>query len=450
MPRILLLGSGYVASPFVDFMVKRPENIVTVASRKVEHVQALVRGRENQVKTAIVDVHNEAQLDEAVSQHDIVISLIPYTYHALVIKSAIKYKKHVCTTSYVSPAMAELDTAAKEAGIVVMNEIGVDPGVDHVYALKVIHEIHEAGGKILSFTSYCGGLPAPEASDNPLGYKFSWSPRGVLLAARNTARFKEGGKVVEIPGHELLKKGAKRIRTVYPAFAVEGYPNRDSTPYEQRYNIPEAETIIRGTLRYDGNPTFIQALADLGFLNDEARDWLAPSQAALSWRTVLAKILDVQPEESVLAAAITQRINLEASESARVLSGMRWIGLLSDELVEMRGTYLDTLCATLERKLVYKEGERDMVLLQHTFEIEHKDGRRETRTSTLLEYGVPNGDTAMARTVGVPCAIATQMILDGELTRTGVIAPMTPDVFMPLLYKLQAEGIECFENSVFH
>jgi saccharopine dehydrogenase (NADP+, L-glutamate forming) len=169
--------------------------------------------------------------------------LIPYTLHATVIKSAIRNKKNVVTTSYVSPAMLELEEEAKKAGITVMNEIGLDPGIDHLYAIKTIEEVHKAGGKITSFLSYCGGLPAPEASDNPLGYKFSWSSRGVLLALRNAARYYKDGKVVDIAGPQLM--GTAKPYFIYPGYAFVAYPNRDSTPYKERYNIPEAQTIIR-------------------------------------------------------------------------------------------------------------------------------------------------------------------------------------------------------------
>ena len=237
-----------------------------------------------------LDVQKREALDAQVAKVDIVISLIPYIFHVAVIESAIRHKKNVVTTSYVSPAMQELDQKVKEAGITVLNEIGLDPGIDHLYALKVINEVHQAGGKILSFLSYCGGLPAPEASDNPLGYKFSWSSRGVLLALRNTAKYYKDGKVEEIPGTELMNY-AKPYQ-IYPAYAFVAYPNRDSTPYKERYNIKEAQTIIRGTLRYQGFPEFVRVLVDLGFLSEEEKDFLKPSETPLSWKETLQKVLN--------------------------------------------------------------------------------------------------------------------------------------------------------------
>jgi len=230
-------------------------------------------------------------LEKEIAKHELVISLIPYTFHATVIKAAIKEKKHVVTTSYVSPAMQELDQAAKDAGITVMNEIGLDPGIDHLYAIKTIDEVHHKGGKITGFLSYCGGLPAPENSDNPLGYKFSWSSRGVLLALQNSAKYYKNGKVDEIDGQQLMSHAKPYY--IYPGYAFVAYPNRDSTPYKARYMIPEADTIIRGTLRYQGFPEFVRTLVDMGFLNQEEQAFLKPviDQPVLTWKEATQQVL---------------------------------------------------------------------------------------------------------------------------------------------------------------
>ncbi|KAJ3500665.1 hypothetical protein NM208_g17093 [Fusarium decemcellulare] len=213
--KVLMLGAGFVAQPTLDILSEAGIS-VTVACRTIDSAKKLAEG----VKLASpisLDVTNDQALDAAIAQHDLVISLIPYTFHAAVIKSAIRNKKHVVTTSYVSPAMMELDAEAKAAGITVMNEIGLDPGIDHLYAIKTINEVHQAGGKILSFESYCGGLPAAENSDNPLGYKFSWSSRGVLLALRNAGKWWQNGKVVEVAGKDLM--GTAKPYFIYPGYA---------------------------------------------------------------------------------------------------------------------------------------------------------------------------------------------------------------------------------------
>ncbi|OLY82823.1 Saccharopine dehydrogenase [NADP(+), L-glutamate-forming] [Smittium mucronatum] len=462
--RILLLGSGFVASPCVEYLARDKNNVVTigvtkfaiqtyksdfVACRGIEKAQKLASAFPG-VLSASVDVSNEAQLDEAISKCDVVISLIPYTFHAQVIKSAIKYKKHVVTTSYVSPAMMELDQACKDAGIICLNEVGLDPGIDHFYALKTIDEVHSKGGKIISFLSYCGGLPAPEASNNPLGYKFSWSARGVLLALLNNAKYWENGKIVEIQGKELMKS-AKPI-FIYPGFALVGYPNRDSTSYKERYNIPEAQTILRGTLRYQGFPEFVKALVDIGFLNSENQSILSASNTEpLFWNQLTANLLNSSSTNSSdLLEKVNEKIVTDDAElRSRILAGVKWLGVLSDEIqVKKAGTYLDTLCARLEELMQYGPGERDLVILQHKFQVENADGSMVTKTSTLVDFGIPDGVTSMAKTVGVPCGIATQLVLDGKISRTGVLAPLTPDIYEPIMNTLAGEGVYCVEETL--
>lgn len=279
--KILLLGSGFVAQPAADYILRRPENSLTIACRTLETSKALSKELIRPADCISLDVNDAQALEKAVGEHDLVISLIPYTFHAQVIKAAIKTKTHVVTTSYVSPVMRELEAEAKKAGITVLNEVGLDPGIDHLYAVKTIDEVHRAGGKIKGFLSYCGGLPAPESADNPLGYKFSWSSRGVLLALLNSAKFYSNGKLETVDGSELMKFAKSYYIT--PPFAFVAYPNRDSTPFREFYEIPEAETVIRGTLRYQGFPEFIKTLVQIGFLNAEDKDYLKPGVKGITW-----------------------------------------------------------------------------------------------------------------------------------------------------------------------
>lgn len=375
------------------------------------------------------------------------------------IKAACKHKVDVVTTSYVSDAIRELAPEIEAAGITVMNEIGLDPGLDHLYAVKAIDDIHRQGGQIKSFLSYCGGLPAPEAADNPLGYKFSWSSRGVLLALRNNGKFYQAPhKEPQVVSGVDLMKSAKPYY-INPAFAFVAYPNRDSSTFRESYNIPEAETVIRGTLRYASFPQFVLALVKMGFLDDgdDAKGWLK-SDSSLSWPEVTAKLLGAG--EARDAASLTQAIEAKCQfasddEKTQVLNGLRWLGLLdAQQKVTVRGTPvqnkagygnpLDTLCATLEEKCRYEAGERDMVMLQHRFEIVAKDGSEQVLTSTLLDYGEPNGTTSMAKLVGVPCAVATRLILEGNtaLKQKGkIVAPYTTEVCDPIRVELEKEGI---------
>ena len=444
---VLLLGSGFVTRPTAEILSDAGFR-VTVACRTLESSKKLAEGLKNAYPISL-DVTDTAALDREVAKNSLVISLIPYTNHAAVIKSAIKNKKNVVTTSYVSPAMLELDDQAKEAGITVLNEVGLDPGIDHLWAVRTIDEVHRAGGRILSFLSYCGGLPAPEASDNPLAYRFSWSSRGVLLALRNSAKFYKDGKVVEISSTDLM--AAAKPYLIYPGFNFVAYPNRDSTTYRQRYAIPEADTIIRGTLRYAGFPEFVRCLVDIGFLGEEKKDFLKSSESPLSWKEVTAKVLGAtsSSEEDITWAISSKTTFVSTEEKDRIIAGLRWIGLFSDQPVEPRDTPLDTLCATLEKLCAYGPGERDMVMLQHKFLIENQDGTKETRTSTLVEYGDPKGYSAMARLVGVPCAVAAQKVLDGTISEKGILAPMTPKINDPLIKELKEKyGIEMKEKVI--
>ncbi|KAJ9266953.1 hypothetical protein DTO195F2_888 [Paecilomyces variotii] len=445
--RVLLLGSGFVARPTLDVLSDAGVE-VTVACRGLDSAKKLSEGVKL-AKAISLDVTDPAALDAAVAQHDLVISLIPYIFHADVIKSAIRNKKNVVTTSYVSPAMMELDQQAKDAGITVMNEIGLDPGIDHLYAISTIENVHKAGGKIKSFLSYCGGLPAPEDSGNPLGYKFSWSSRGVLLALRNSAKFYQGGKIVDVAGPDLM--ATAKPYHIYPGFAFVAYPNRDSTPYKERYQIPEAETIIRGTLRYQGFPEFVKVLVDIGFLSDEEQSFL---KEPIAWKEATQKILGAtsSTEKDLLWAISSKTAFKDNDEKDRIVAGLKWLGIFSDAKITPKGNPLDTLCATLEEKMQFEEGERDLVMLQHKFEIENKDGSRETRTSTLCEYGAPTGSggySAMAKLVGVPCGVAAKQVLDGTISEKGILAPMNSRINGPLMKELKEKyGIACQEKVI--
>jgi saccharopine dehydrogenase (NADP+, L-glutamate forming) len=289
----------------------------------------------------------------------------------------------------------------------------------------------------------------------------------VLLALRNTAKYLKDGKVVEIPGPELMKS-AKPYFSGYPAFAFVGYPNRDSTPYSKRYNIPEAGTVLRGTLRYGGFPTFVQALVNLGLLDTQEVDHLKSGAAEVTWRALICTLLGVaaSASDADLTKALSDKAKLSVlsdDERQNILFGFKWLGLFSNEAkvlinyrliiiitaqVQLRGSLLDCLCATLEEKMAYQKGERDMVMLQHRFGVETATGQKQTRLSTLLAFGEPDGTTAMARTVGVPCGIAVQLVLDGVISERGVIAPMSMSICAPLMDALAKEGITMDEEII--
>lgn len=445
-------GVKQVCRPTVEILSEAGVS-VTVACRTLKNAQNLCEGIKNTSAIAL-DVTKTSELDEAVAGHDVTISLIPYTFHATVIKSAIKSKKNVVTTSYVSDAMKELESDAKAAGITVMNEIGLDPGIDHLYAVEMIDRVHKQGGKITSFLSYCGGLTAPEDSNNALGYKFSWSPRGVLLALGNTARYYKDGKVEEIPGTELMAS-AKPYNTGYLGYNFMAYANRDSTVYKEKYNIPEAQTIIRGTLRFGGFTDIVKTIVDMGLLSQEPLDFLSDKQdKPPTWAEATKQILSAtSSSEADLEWAIASKTKFsDTPTKQKVMRGLRSIGIFSQtQQIIPRGTPLDTLCATLDRDMQYGKGERDLVFLQHQFDIEWKDGKKETKTSTLIDYGAQIGSgkpSSMAKLVGVPCGVATLMVLDGRISEKGILAPMNMELVVPLMEELKKYGITMEEATL--
>lgn len=435
--QVLLLGSGFVAQPTVDILSKQDDIKVTVGCRTLESAKKLAG---NSGANAIsVDATNQEELNKIVANYDLVISLIPYIYHANVVKAAINSgKTDVVTTSYINPTLKSLEPEIKKAGIVVMNEIGLDPGIDHLYAVKTIDEVHKNGGKIKSFLSYCGGLPSPEDSDNPLGYKFSWSSRGVLLALRNSAKYFKDGKEVSISSEDLMSSAKPYF--IYPGYALVCYPNRDSTTYKELYNIPEAETVIRGTLRFQGFPEFVKVLVDMGFLKEDSNEIFSNS---IPWNDAVSKYINAKSNsESDIISKIDELTKFkDESDRERILAGMKWLGMFSSTPINPRGNPLDTLCATLEDLMQYEEGERDLVILQHKFGIEWADGKTETRTSTLVDYGVPGGYSSMAKLVGVPCAVAVMEVLKhkGAFSKPGLYAPMTPEINDPIMKTLKDE-----------
>ncbi|PVH98077.1 Saccharopine dehydrogenase [Periconia macrospinosa] len=444
--KILVLGSGMVAPPCLEYLSRNPKNQITLGCRTLAAAEKFA-ARFSNVHAIALDASSEAELDNHIADHDVVISLIPYNHHVAVIKSAIKSGTDVVTTSYVSDAMRELDEDAKRAGITVLNEVGVDPGVDHLYAVKKIDEVHAKGGKVLEFYSYCGGLPAPDCADNPLGFKFSWSPRGALLSQRNSAMYLKDGSIKEISSENLMATAAPYY--VMDGYDFVAYPNRNSFPFREFYNIPEAHTVIRGSLRYKGNPAFVQALATLGWLEQDNKEWL---KDGLTWAEIQQKVVGAPgtDEESIISRIKEVAQFPNTAEAERIIAGMRWMGILSSEKATViGGNLLDTLCAQLEKLMSFGSGERDLVMLQHKFVVEWENGNSETFTSTLELLGDPDRYSAMALSVGVTCGIATQLLIDRHpaVRKLGVQAPYTKDICDAIRNLLEKEGVGMIEKK---
>lgn len=436
MAHVTVLGAGLVAGPVVRHILEASEHTVTVAARSIDRAKALGNGHARG-RAIHFEIDDRAALDRLVAESDVVVSMLPYTHHVPVAERCIAHKKHLVTTSYVSPAMRALDAAAREAGVTLLNELGLDPGIDHMSAMRVIHQVRARGGEVTSFRSYCGGLPAPEANDNPFGYKFSWSPRGVVLAARNSARYLKDGAEVVIPGPELFAK--PEIVTVPGAGTFEGYPNRDSTAYLETYGLPKARTMFRGTLRNLGHCETWKAMADLGLFDDVAREFPGGT-----FRDVMAALAGVSADGDVESAVAAKA---SVSRGSAPIEKLTWLGMFDrDALPASSIAPLDALVARMVARMQYKPGERDMIALQHEFVATYPD-RAEKIVSTLVEFGQPGGESAMSRTVGLPAAIGVLRVLDGSISRRGVVVPVTEDVYAPILDELEGLGIR-FDETV--
>jgi saccharopine dehydrogenase (NADP+, L-glutamate forming) len=447
MKKILVLGAGLVSRPMVRYLLDVADFEVVVASRTVSKAQELV-GSHPRGKAIALLVDDDAALGRLVADSDLAVSLLPYTYHVKVANHCLQYRKSLVTTSYVSEPMRALDAPAKAAGVIFMNEIGLDPGIDHMSAMKIVHDVQKSGGKVASFMSYCGGLPAPEANDNPLGYKFSWSPKGVVMAGRNDARYLKNGKEVFVSGADLF--GHRWPLRVADGYEFEAYPNRNSLPYIELYGLAGVKTMLRGTLRSFGWCATLKAIADLGVLKDDA------VRANIDSLTPNAWLRGFVPGNGNLRSDVAAKLGIK--ESDPVLERFVWLGLFDERPIGLQqGSNLDILAKQLLDRMTFKPRERDMVVLHHEFEAEYPAPRPQTPNykpeserifSTLIAFGEPGGDSAMARTVSLPAAIVVRMILQGELRLTGVQIPVVPEIYEPVLTELTRLGIECKERRV--
>uniref|UniRef100_A0A672GZR3 Saccharopine dehydrogenase (NAD(+), L-glutamate-forming) n=1 Tax=Salarias fasciatus TaxID=181472 RepID=A0A672GZR3_SALFA len=408
MKRVLLLGSGYVSGPVVEYLTRDERTQVTVASVLLKQAEELAAKYPNTIPVTLDAGSQEGHLDSLIRDHHLVISMLPYSLHPLIAKHCIKNRVNMVTASYLSPAMTELRSSVEEAGITIVNEMGLDPGIDHMLAMECIDQAKADGCTVESYSSFCGGLPAPECSDNPLRYKFSWSPYGVLLNTVSPAVFLRDSQVVSIPAGGSLMDSCSSMDFL-PGFSLEGFPNRDSTKYAEQYGIQSAHTLIRGTLRFKGFSKTMSGFIRLG-------------------------LIDSKPTPPLCTALI------RPCEGCKDVFVSRF-GMLSDEPVPHADSVLTALTRHLEDKLSFDKGERDMIILRNDVGIRHPSGELETKHLGLVVYGEPNGFSAMAKTVGYPAAIAARMVLDGEITSKGLVVPMTKEVYGPALARLKEEGL---------
>jgi saccharopine dehydrogenase-like NADP-dependent oxidoreductase len=438
MKKVLVLGAGMVSRPLVRYLLDQGDFHVKMASRTVEKGENIIEGHPNGEAVAF-DITKDSGLDDLVKDSDLAVSLLPYAYHVEVAGHCIDHMKPMVTTSYVSDDMRALDQKAKDAGILLLNEIGVDPGIDHMSAIKVIHDVEANNGKITSFKSSTGALPSQEANTNPFGYKFSWSPKGVLLASRNAAKWLEDGEEISIPGEELFEN--YYLQDVEGVGTFENYPNRNSVPYKDVYGLKDAKTVYRGTFRNTGWCETLRSIVRLGWLSEEPlKDFSGKTYGELTAKLIEASTTKDLPE--------TAAYFLGLKPYSAIIKRLEWLGLFGDKaLPEGKDNPLDYLNVLSLEKMPLGKEERDMIVMHHEFVAEYPD-KKEYITSTLVDYGIPNGDSSVARTVSLPAAIAVKMILHGKITLTGVHIPVKENIYKPVLEELETLGISFTEKRV--
>jgi len=436
--RILVLGSGMVSRPGVKYLLKQSDLSITVASNELDSAQRLINGYKNG-QALFLDVNDEKKLGDLIKEHDIIISLLPWIFHVRVAKMCLEYNKDMATSSYASPEMRNLDSEARAKDLLLLNEMGVDPGIDHMAAMNIIDMVKKEGGKVLHFYSICGGLPAPEDNNNPFGYKFSWSPKGVLLASKNSARFLEKGKEINIDGRDLFLN--YRLEDVPGIGQLEVYPNRDSLPYKELYHLNDAQTVMRGTYRYPGWCDTLKKIADFGLLDEKPRSNLKE----ITYKQMMAQLAHAGDNEDVIDKTAEK---LEIPKDSPIIKKLMWLGLFENKKTPPYNNYLDKLSHLMQEKLTYREGEKDMLVQQHRFVVENKDRTMDLITATMVDFGIPGGDSSMARTVSLPLAIGVKLMADGKINLTGVRIPNSKEIYNPVLKELESMDIKFDEIRI--
>jgi len=437
MRKILIIGAGRSASSLIQYLLNKSveENLqLIIGDLSLESAQNRTNNHPN--ATAIsLDVFDENQRKEAIQKADIVISMLPAHLHIEVARDCVVYKKNMVTASYISDAMQELDAAAKENNLIFMNEIGLDPGIDHMSAMKVINEIRKKGGKMLLFESFCGGLVAPESDTNLWNYKFTWAPRNVVLAGQGgTAKFLQEGTYKYIPYWNLFRRTEFLEVEGYGKF--EGYPNRDSLKYLDIYGLENILTLYRGTIRRVGFSKAWNMFVQLGMTDDS---YIMEGSENMSYRQFVNSFLPYHPTDSV---EIKMRLILKIDQD-----DIMWDKLLELDLFnpnKIVGLQSATPAQILEKILTdswtLEPKDKDMIVMYHKFGYEI-NGKKEQIDSKMVCLGENQTYTAMAKTVGLPVAMATLLILNGKIKTPGVQLPIREEVYLPILKELEKYGV---------
>ena len=443
MKNILIIGAGKSSSYVIKYLLEKSNEEklhLTIGDVSIENATKLINNHKN-AKAIILDVFDKNQRENAIKNATIVVSMLPARFHIEVAKDCLKYGKNLVTASYVSPAMKALDKQVKAKELVFINEIGVDPGLDHMSAMQVIDKIRNKGGKMLLFKSFTGGLVAPESDTNLWNYKFTWNPRNVVLAGQGgAAMFIQEGTYKYIPYHKLFRR-TEFLKINNQKF--EAYANRDSLKYRETYGLKNIPTMYRGTIRRVGFSRAWNIFVQLGMTDDS---YSIENSENMSYRDFVNLFLAYSPSDSV---ELKLRSYLKIDQD-----DVMWEKLLELDLFNpnkkigiKNATPAKILQKILEDSWTLQENDKDMIVMQHLFGYE-KEGKKEQIESSLIVFGENQNYTAMSKTVGLPLAIATLKILNGEITKPGVQIPIAKEVYEPILKELKNHGIEFIEKKV--
>lgn len=442
MKKILVIGAGRSAVTLIKYLLdnaKANNWFVRVADFLEDSAKEAVANHSSG-KAIFFNVTDDMQRESEISDSDIVISMLPTRMHILVAKDCVRLGKNLVTASYVSKEIFALDEKAKNTGIILLNEIGLDPGIDHMSAMQVIDSIKENGGELTSFKSFCGGLVHPDFDNNPWNYKFTWNPRNVVLAGKGTAQYIKHGRYKYIPYHKLFER--TEIISVLNAGEFEGYANRDSLSYRKAYGLDKIPTLLRGTLRRKGFCKSWNMFVQLGMTEDT---YVVENTENMTYREFTNLFFPFNNKCTVEKKFCDYlNISVDSDEFKKA----KWLGIFIDKKVGIKdATPAKILQKILEEKWSLASQDKDMIVMQHQFEYV-QDGELKKLNSSLLVFGDDPRYTSMAKTVGLPVAIATKLILNGDINSVGVKIPTTKDIYSPVLKELEENGINFVEELV--
>lgn len=443
MRNILIVGAGKSTGVLINYLLKKAESenlFITIGDLIKENAEK-VAGNHSHSKAIHLDIFKKEEREQAVQAADLVISMLPARFHIEVAKDCLRFGKNMVTASYISDEMALLDEEVKEKGLVFMNEIGVDPGIDHMSAMHVIDRIRANGGKLLLFESFTGGLVAPESDTNLWNYKFTWNPRNVVVAGQGgVAKFLQEGKFKYIPYNRLFRRTEFLEIPDYGKFEV--YANRNSLKYKSIYQLDDVLTLYRGTIRRVGFSKAWNMFVQLGMTDDS---YTMENSAAMSYRDFVNSFLPYSPTDSV---ELKFRHNLKIDQDDIMWEKLLELDLFNDnKKVELENaTPAQILQKILMDKWTLAEDDKDMIVMYHKFGYE-LNGERKQIDATMVNIGKNQNETAMARTVGLPVGIAALKILNGTISTPGVQLPITKEVYGPILKELEENGIHFREEE---